>query len=63
MPQSAACRRRRPGPHWPEEVRVSVHVADPKRLAALVVAVVIIAIAVLVLTAVTTSEPVPIGRS
>jgi hypothetical protein len=42
---------------------VTVHVADPRRVAVLVLAVLLIALAVLVLTAVTASEPIPIGRS
>jgi hypothetical protein len=44
-------------------VHVTVHVADPRRLALLVLAVLVIVLAILVLTAVTASEPVQIGRS
>ena len=42
---------------------MTVHVADPKRVASLVLVVLLIAAVVLVLYALPGSEPVPVGRS
>jgi hypothetical protein len=46
-----------------EEVRVGVHVADPRRLAALVLVVLLIVALVLFVSSLTSPTPVPIGRS
>ena len=42
---------------------MTVHVADPKRVASLVLVVLLIAAVVLVLYALAGSGPVPVGRS
>lgn len=46
-----------------EEVRVTVHVADPKRFASIALAVILVAVVLAILLVLTGSEPVPIGRS
>jgi hypothetical protein len=46
-----------------EEVRVGVHVADPRRLAGVVLALLLVLALAVFLAELTSPSPVPIGRS